>query len=73
MAAPKDPLDIDLDDAADILGSAGTVKGHDDMMLVMLWKGMEVTLYSQGKVMFHPLDDRSTAIKYADEILGMLG
>ena len=43
------------------------------MMLVMSWKGMEVTLYSQGKVMFHPLSDRDTAISYASEILGMLG
>jgi hypothetical protein len=49
------------------------VKDHDDMMLVMSWKGMEVTLYSQGKIMFHPLDDRNTAIQYADEILGMFG
>jgi hypothetical protein len=73
MAAPRDPMAIDLDHAAVVLGSAGLVKAHDDMMLVMSWKGMEITLYSQGKIMFHPLDDRNTAILYADEILGMLG
>lgn len=73
MAAPRDPLDIDLDHAVVILASVGIVKSCDDMMLVMSWRGMEVTLYSQGKVMFHPLDDRNAAIAYADEILGMLG
>jgi len=30
---------------------------------------MEVTLYPQGKVMFHPLSDRDLAVEYAAMIL----
>ena len=33
------------------------------------WNGMETTLYRQGKVMFFPLSDKATCIKYATEIL----
>ena len=69
MASPRDPLEIDMGEAATILSGAGEIRSCDDMMLVMSWKGMEVTLYTQGKVMFHPLDDRNAAITYANEIL----
>jgi len=69
MAAPREPLNIEMSDAAAILSRTCEIKSCDDMMLVMSWKGMEVTLYTQGKVMFHPLDDRNAAIAYANEIL----
>ncbi|MDR0198726.1 MAG: hypothetical protein LBI08_03185 [Methanomassiliicoccaceae archaeon] len=72
MASPRETLDIDMREAANILSGKGEIKSVDDMMLVMSWKGMEVTLYAQGKVMFHPLDSRDLAITYADEILGGL-
>jgi hypothetical protein len=72
MAALREPADIDMTEAADILSATGEVKSVDDMMLVMTWKGMDVTVYTQGKVMFHPLDDRNAAISYANEILSKL-
>lgn len=70
MAADNDPADIDLDRAAEILKDEFTVKKNEDgMMLVMEWKGMEVTLYPQGKVMFFPLADKNLSIEYATDIL----
>jgi hypothetical protein len=72
MASPREMLCIDMDSAPAILSSVGSIGKHDDMMIVMSWKGMEVTVYPQGKVMFHPLEERETAIAYADEILRML-
>jgi ribonuclease HIII len=72
MAASREPTEIDMDKAADVLSEIGTVRSNDGMMLVLSWKDMEVTIYQQGKVMFHPLDDRNTAITYANEILSLI-
>jgi len=72
MASPRGDIDIDMESAYATLSNVGDIKNRDDMMLIMSWKGMEVTVYSQGKVMFHPLDDRDAAVSYADDILGMI-
>ena len=74
MASPADNMDIDLDSAAETLGEEFTVvKNEAGMMLVMSWKDMELTLYTQGKIMFHPLSDKDLAIEYATYILNKLG
>jgi len=72
MASPREQLDIDMECAAASLSAVGEIKSTDEMMIVLSWKEMEVTLYKQGKVMFHPLDDRNTAVSYADEILSLV-
>ncbi len=73
MAVPADILDLDLEHAREVLeADGGDIRQADGMMLVFGWNGMEVTLYSQGKVMFFPLDDRQLCIRYASEILRSL-
>jgi len=73
MASPSDSYDLDLDKAADILKDECTiVKNEGGMMLVMSWKEMELTLYPQGKMMFHPLSDKDLAIEYATHFIGRL-
>jgi len=72
MVAPRESVVIDLERAYGVLSEIGEMKGMDDMMIIMSWKGMEVTVYSQGKIMFHPLDDRDTAISHANDILGTI-
>lgn len=69
MAASKDILDMDMGKASTFISEEGTVKSCDELMMVADWRGMEVTVYPQGKVMFHPLSDRDIAVKYATEIL----
>lgn len=69
MAASRELLDVDLEKAGAFISEEGSVKKSDDLMMVTDWRGMEVTIYPQGKVMFHPLSDRDTAIRYATEIL----
>ncbi|MDD4244928.1 MAG: hypothetical protein PHI62_02005 [Candidatus Methanomethylophilaceae archaeon] len=69
MAASRELLDVDLEKAGAFISEEGSVKKSDDLMMVADWRGMEVTIYPQGKVMFHPLSDRDTAIRYATEIL----
>jgi len=72
MVTPREPLGIDTERAAEILSPDAEIKSADEMMLVMSWKGMEVTVYAQGKIMFHPLDGRDDSVAYANEILGVL-
>lgn len=69
MAASKDRMDLDLKRASEILSDKFTLKQLDDMMLIMSWNEMEITLYPQGKIMFHPLADKNLAVEYATEIL----
>ena len=73
MASPSDSYDIDLDIAAEKLKDEFQIVRNDGgMMLIMSWKDMELTLYPQGKVMFHPLSDKDLAIEYATYVLGKL-
>ena len=74
MASPADIMDIELDKAAEILSKDGFVKKRNEegLMLIMDWNGMEVTLYTQGKVMFYPLSEKELAIEYATKMLEMI-
>ena len=71
MVASSEILITDLEDAAHKLSDDGFVKkkNEDDLMMILEWKGMEVTLYPQGKVMFYPLSEKDLAIEYATMIL----
>ena len=71
MAASTEMMDIDLDRAAETLSADGFTKkkNEDGLMLILDWNDMEVTLYPQGKVMFHPLSEKELAIEYATKIL----
>ncbi|MGI6471521.1 MAG: hypothetical protein ACOX1N_00350 [Candidatus Methanomethylophilaceae archaeon] len=73
MAIPLDHFDIDMEKAPAILEEmGGEIKQRDGMMIVFTWKGMETTLYSQGKIMYFPLKDRQTCIKYSISLLEKL-
>lgn len=71
MASPAETMDIDLGKAAVILAEDGFAKKRDEegLMLIMDWKDMEVTLYTQGKIMFYPLSEKELAIEYATKML----
>lgn len=73
MAISADILDLDMNIAKKRLEEKGcTIKQSDDLMLIFDWKGIETTLYPQGKVMFFPLKDKTLCIKYSTEILESL-
>lgn len=73
MAISADDLCIDIADACSKLEKEGiAIDSQDEMMAVFKWNGMETTLYTQGKVMFFPLEDKPKCIAYATEILEKL-
>lgn len=70
MLIPRDEgLSFDLEMLDRRLSEEGYNTHLDGLMLIMNWRNMEVTVYEQGKIMFHPLKDRSTAVRYANELL----
>lgn len=70
MAISADDLCIDIEDACSKLERDGiSIDSKDEMMAVFKWNGMETTLYTQGKVMFFPLEDKPKCIAYATELL----
>ena len=70
MAVSVDIMDIDMEAAAKKIAEEGLeITSKDDQMIVYKWNGMETTLYRPGKVMFFPLSDKATCIRYATEIL----
>lgn len=70
MAISADDLCIDIENACSILEKDGiTIDSKDEMMAVFKWNDMETTLYTQGKVMFFPLEDKPKCIAYATELL----
>lgn len=70
MAVSVDPMDIEMDAAAERIASEGLpIQSKDDQMIVYQWNGMETTLYRPGKVMFFPLSDKTECIRFATEIL----
>ncbi len=70
MAVPQKEIDIDMDKASIIIEKDGhDIKQKDEMMIVFMLNDMETTLYSQGKVMFFPLTDKSQCIEYAKVVL----
>jgi hypothetical protein len=70
MAVSVDIMDVDMEAAAKKMEEEGLkITSKDDQMIVYEWNGMETTLYRPGKVMFFPLSDKATCIRYATEIL----
>jgi len=72
MVSPDTDLQIDIKNAASVLSGIGVIKEKDDLMIIMSWNDMEVTVYTQGKIMFHPLSDRDTAVKHASYLIGIM-
>jgi hypothetical protein len=70
MAVSADVMDIDMEAAARKIEEEGLqIQTKDDQMIVYEWNGMETTLYRPGKVMFFPLSDKATCIRFATDIL----
>ena len=73
MAVSSEELNLDLTLAGEIFEKEGfEIKEKDDMMLIIIWNGMETTIYPQGKIMFFPLKDKKLCIDYATQLIGMM-
>jgi len=72
MMVPREDIVLDMDHAVNLLGEVTEDVRRDGLMVLCMWRGLEMTLYEQGKVMFFPLQERSQGIVLATEILEVL-
>lgn len=73
LLIPRDvKINLNLETVATNLSSQGMEVHFDDMMIIIKWMKMDVTLYESGKIMFHPLKDDRAGIAYANEIMDMI-
>lgn len=72
-AVPRDRMDLDLADCERRLRSAGyEVLSNAGVMLVVR-KGVEVTVYPHGRLLIHPAKDRAAAEEAARALYSSLG
>lgn len=72
-AVPKIKVDLDLDLCEKILSGKGyEILANPGVMLVVR-KDIEMTLYPGGRVLMHPVKDRSEASRRAKELYENLG
>ncbi|HIJ00099.1 MAG: hypothetical protein PWQ88_920 [Candidatus Methanomethylophilaceae archaeon] len=72
MMIPMEEVQIDLKKAEKLLGGETSEWRIDGPMAICKWRGMEMTLYEQGKIMLFPLQERREGIRMATEIHKML-
>jgi ArsR family metal-binding transcriptional regulator len=64
---PQEVVRFDLDKAAEVLGEAGYLVTHSDVLVIASKDGKEITLYTNGRLMMHPVEGRDAAATLADE------
>ncbi len=72
MMVPRQEILLDMDEVVKILVRIANDVRMEGLMVLCQWKGMEMTVYDQGKIMFFPLQERSEGISLASEVLDIL-
>lgn len=72
-AVPKGRVSLDLDECESRLAKSGyEVLANPGVMLVVR-KGVEITVYPRGRLLIHPVKERDDAVKLAQELYKALG
>lgn len=72
-AVPKGRVSLDLDECERLLAEGGyEVLSNAGVMLVVR-KGVEITVYPHGRLLMHPVKRREEAERVAKELFGVLG
>ena len=72
-AVPKAKVDLDLDRCEKILAGKGYEILANPKVMLVVKKEVEMTLYPRGRLLMHPVKDRSEASKRAKELYDALG
>ena len=71
MLSPSDGTKIDMTSMAKEFGDS-VLRANKDMIEFM-FKGIKLTLYPNGRIMFYHFTDLESAKCYADEIMATVG
>ena len=72
-AVPRDRLALDLDDCERLLKDAGYEVVSNAGVMLVVRKGLDVTVYPHGRLLIHPVKDKAQAERAADEVYHSLG
>lgn len=72
-AVPKGRVQLDLDECEKLLASKGYEIVSNPKVLLVVRKGVEITLYPHGRLLMNPVADRGEAERIAKELFAALG
>jgi hypothetical protein len=70
---PKDKILLDLDDVEQVLASKGYEVLANPKVMLVVKKGVEISVYPRGRLLMHPVRDRADAQRLAEELYTALG
>jgi hypothetical protein len=72
-AVPKRKISLDLDDCERTLASKGYEILSNPRVMLVVKKGVEVTIYPHGRLLMHPVKGKQEAELVARELFAALG
>lgn len=72
-AVPKAKVSLDLDECERILMNVGYEILSNPKVMLVVRKGVEITLYPRGRLLMHPVTSREEAERQAKAIYSALG
>ncbi len=70
---PKDKVQLDLDDVEKVLSSKGYEVLANPKVMLVVRKGVEISVYPRGRLLMHPVQNRAEAQRFAEELYSALG
>ena len=72
-AVPKGKVSLDLDKVEGQLAKKGYEILSNPKVLLVVRKGVEITVYPRGRLLIHPIREREEAERIAKELFEALG
>jgi len=72
-AVPKGRVSLDLDKCERLLAKVGYEILSNPKVMLVVRKGVEITVYPRGRLLMHPVKDREEAEGHAKAVYSALG
>ena len=72
-AVPKDKVSLDMDECERALSKKGYKILANPQVMLVVKKGVEISLYPRGRLLMHPVEKREDAERIARELYLALG
>jgi hypothetical protein len=72
-AVPKRKISLDLDDCERALASKGYEILSNPRVMLVVRKGVEITIYPHGRLLMHPVKSKERAELVANDLFAALG
>ena len=72
-AVPKARVSLDLDECEHTLAKKGYEILSNAKVMLVVKKGVEISIYPRGRLLMHPVNERDEAERIAKELFKVLG